>query len=569
MAHYLYMEDAAGPPEKKSNFIQDFIDADLESGRFHSHVQTRFPPEPNGFLHAGHAKAICLNFGIARDYSGIFNLRFDDTNPVTENSDYVSSIREDIEWLLGQELGSEPLHTSDYFEQLYAWAELLIKDEKAYVDDQNAETISAHRGSFREAGHNSPFRDRSVEENLHIFREMRSGKFSEGDCVLRAKIAMDHDNMNMRDPVMYRIRKESHFRTGDKWCIYPTYDWAHGQSDAVEGVTHSLCSLEFNSHRELYDWFLDQLNIPAERRPYQTEFARLNFTHTVLSKRLLKRLVNDGVVNGWDDPRMPTLSGFRKRGYPASAIRSFCDHIGIAKTNGTHEIELLESFVRTELNQSADRRMAVLRPLKLTITNWPSGYVEMRQAINNPEDDSAGSREIPFCESLYIEHDDFMETPSPKYYRLSPGREVRLRYGYFVTCNEVLKDEAGRPVELLCTYDPETSGGKAPDGRKVKATIHWVSAEHAVQGKVALYDRLFSVEYPGADSDDPLDDINQSSKTLLSNVMFEPSIGEATHESVLQFERLGYFSMDADDRLLFHRTVGLRDEWANIVKRRQ
>lgn len=569
MAHYLYMDVTNEPSGKKSNFIQDLIDEDLKSSRFNTHVQTRFPPEPNGFLHAGHAKAICLNFGIARDYSGLFNLRFDDTNPVTENSEYVFSIRKDLEWLLGEELESDPLHTSDYFEQLYLWAELLIKNGKAYVDDQDAETISIQRGSFQEVGVNSPFRNRSPEENLLIFKEMRAGTFTEGDCVLRAKIAMDHVNMNMRDPVMYRIRNERHFRTGDTWCIYPTYDWAHGQSDALEGVTHSLCSLEFDSHRELYDWFLDQLDIPSERRPYQTEFARLNFTHTVLSKRVLKRLVDDSEVEGWDDPRMPTLSGFRKRGYPASAIRSFCDHIGAAKTNGTHEIELLESFVRSELNQSADRRLAVLRPLKLTITNWPSEHIEMLTAMNNPEDPSAGSREIPFCGSLYIEHNDFMEYPEPKYYRLSPGREVRLRYGYYITCNEVLKDEAGNPIELLCTYDPETSGGKSPDGRKVKATIHWVSANHAIEGKVALYERLFSVEHPGSESGDPLDDINQSSKTLLTNAMFEPSIGETVYGSVIQFERLGYFNLDQSDPLLFHRTVGLRDEWANIVKRRK
>jgi len=562
------MEMQDEPARKKSNFIIDLVEADLDSNRFDGRVQTRFPPEPNGFLHVGHAKAICLNSSIANDYSGVFNLRYDDTNPVTESSEFVASIKDDLQWLLGTELETEALHTSDYFEQLYLWAEDLILKGKAYVDHQNAETISNQRGGFQEPGVNSPYRDRSTEENLNLFREMREGTFSEGECVLRAKIDMGHDNMNMRDPIMYRVRTEEHFRTGSEWCIYPTYDWAHGQSDAIEKVTHSLCTLEFESNRELYDWFLDQLAITERERPYQTEFARLNFTYTVLSKRLLKHLVEDEIVDGWDDPRMPTLRGFRKRGYPAAAVRAFCEHIGVAKTNGTHEIELFESFVRSELNKNAERRMAVLNPLRVTITNWPEGHVEMRPAINNPEDDSAGTREIPFSGSLFIEQEDFMENPDPKYYRLAPDREVRLRYGYFITCNEVVKDQEGNPIELLCTYDPETSGGKAPDGRKVKATIHWVSADHALDGSVALYDRLFVAEHPGTETGNPIDDINLQAKTLFEGSKLEPSLGELPLGSVVQFERLGYFHSDEEIPLLFHRTVGLRDEWANIVKRR-
>ncbi|MBF82821.1 MAG: glutamine--tRNA ligase [Actinobacteria bacterium] len=554
---------------KKSNFINDLINADLESGRFDSRVQTRFPPEPNGYLHVGHAKAICVNFNISREYSGVFNLRYDDTNPMTENTEFVDGIFEDLEWLLGEPLEKEPLHTSSYFDQLYMWAEKLIQDGKAYVDSQDGDTISEQRGGFQKSGVNSPYRGRDVEENLNLFREMRSGKFSDGECVLRAKISMSHDNMNMRDPIMYRIRHENHYRTGDDWCIYPTYDWAHGQSDAIEKVTHSLCSLEFDSHRELYDWFLDQLEIDGANRPYQTEFARLNFTHTVLSKRLLKHLVEQKVVDGWDDPRMPTLRGFRKRGYPATAIRSFCDHIGVARTNGTHEIELLESFVRNDLNKAAERKMAVLKPLLVTITNWPEGQVETRTAINNPENDSAGTRDVPFSGSLFIEHDDFMENPEPKYYRLSPGREVRLRYGYFITCTDVIKDDQGNPIEILCTYDPETSGGKAPDGRKVKATIHWVSAEHAIEGSVALYERLFSSEHPGEETGEALDDVNLDSKSVLEGVKLEPSISDLPLGSVVQFERLGYFHLDEETPSFFHRTVGLRDEWANIVKRRK
>ena len=551
----------------KQDFIRVLVNDDIASNRFSGNVQTRFPPEPNGHLHVGHAKSICLNYGLASEFSGACNLRFDDTNPTTENKEYAESIRQDIEWLLGEKLSIEPVFASNYFDQLYEWAELLIESGKAYVDDQDADSISKQRGSFTEAGMNSPFRDRTPEENLTLFRNMRLGKFAEGECVLRARISMSHENMNMRDPVLYRIRNESHFRTGNTWVVYPTYDWAHGQSDAIEGVTHSLCTLEFESHRPLYDWFLEQLDIPTNKRPYQTEFARLNFTHTVLSKRLLRRLVEESVVEGWDDPRMPTLSGLRKRGYPPSAIRAFCDHIGIAKTNSTHEIELLESFVRSELNQTANRRMVVLNPLKLTITNWPKGKVEYRSASNNPNDPSQGSRMVPFSGELYIERDDFMEDPPKKFFRLSIGREVRLRFGYYVTCNEVIKDDQGNPIELLCTYDPETSGGKAPDGRKVKATLHWVEASNCLDGTAITYDRLFRSEHPDTSSD-VFQDLNQTSLTRFTSAKFEPSINELEDGDVIQFERLGYFCKDGEAENLFHRTVGLRDEWANIQKRK-
>jgi glutaminyl-tRNA synthetase len=552
----------------RSDFIRDLIDADNQSGRFDGRVHTRFPPEPNGYLHIGHAKSICLNFDLATQHGGEVNLRFDDTNPTTEDTEFVRAIEDDIEWL-GYAPSREPLFASDYFEQLYEWAELLIGTGKAYVDDQDAETISAQRGGFTTPGTNSPYRDRTPDENRDLFRRMRAGEFPDGSRVLRAKIDMDHENMQMRDPVLYRIRHAHHFRTGSDWVIYPTYDWAHGQSDAIEGITHSLCTLEFDSHRRLYDWCLDQLEIPAARRPYQSEFARLALTHTILSKRKLMDLVNGSHVDGWDDPRMPTLRGMRRRGYPASAIRDFCAHIGIAKMNGTHEIELLESFVRSELNHAALRRSAVLRPLKVVLTNWPDGHVELRDAVNNPDDDTAGLRQVPFSGTLYIERDDFMEEPAPKYYRLAPGREVRLRYGYFITCDEVIKDDSGEIVELRCTYDPETSGGQAPDGRKVKATLHWVSASHAIDTTVALYDRLFSAEFPGQETGDPLDDINPNSIELIEGAKAEPALADAEPGSVVQFERLGYFAADPRTPMLFHRTVGLRDEWANIQKRKK
>lgn len=559
--------DGSDDDDAKSDFIREKVRADTDAGTFGGRVQTRFPPEPNGYLHIGHAKAICLNFGLAQEFGGTCNLRFDDTNPTTEDEEFVRAIEDDIEWL-GFTPSNEPYYASDYFEQLYEWAELLIRQGNAYVDDQDAETISAQRGGFTEPGTDSPFRDRTVDENLDLFRRMRSGEFADGDRVLRAKIDMRHENMQMRDPVLYRIRRAHHFRTGDDWVIYPTYDWAHGQSDAIEGVTHSICTLEFDTHRALYDWCLDQLEIAPDRRPGQTEFARLNLTHTVLSKRKLLQLVNEGLVDGWDDARMPTLQGLRRRGYPAAAIRAFASHIGVARMNGTHEIELLESFVRTELNRVALRRTAVLRPLKVVITNWPEDRVEMREAVNNPEDESMGTREVPFSGTLWIEQDDFMEEPAPKYYRLAPGREVRLRYGYFITCNDVVKDDDGNVVELRCTYDPETAGGQAPDGRKVKATIHWLSADHALDANVALYDRLFTAEHPGAESGDPLDDLNPTSRELLTGAKVEPALADTPAGEVVQFERLGYFAADLDTPMLFHRTVGLRDEWANIQKRK-
>ena len=562
------MTDAEATDSTPSDFIRDKIRADGDAGKFGGRVQTRFPPEPNGYLHIGHAKSICLNFGLAAEFAGTCNLRFDDTNPTTENEDYVQAIESDLEWL-GFTPSNEPLYASDYFPQLYEWAQLLIKQGAAYVDDQDAATISLQRGGFTTPGTNSPFRDRSIEENLNLFERMKAGEFDDGAHILRAKIDMDHENMQMRDPVLYRIRRSHHFRTGDDWAIYPTYDWAHGQSDAIEGVTHSLCTLEFDTHRALYDWCLDRLELAADRRPVQTEFARLNLTHTVLSKRKLRELVDQGFVDGWDDARMPTLQGLRRRGYPASAIRAFCTHIGVARMNGTHEVELLESFVRTELNRTALRRAAVLHPLKVVITNWPEGSVDMREAVNNPEDETAGTREVPFSGTLYIEQNDFMEEPAPKYYRLAPGREVRLRYGYFITCDEVVKDEAGDIVELRCTYDPETAGGQAPDGRKVKATIHWVSADHAVDAQVALYDRLFSAEHPGQEGVDPLDDLNPDSREVLTGVKLEPALADAAPGSVVQFERLGYFAVDAETPMLFHRTVGLRDEWAKIQKRKK
>ena len=551
-----------------TDFIRDRVAADVAEGTFGGRVQTRFPPEPNGYLHIGHAKSICLNFGIADEFAGTCNLRFDDTNPITEEATYAKAIVDDVEWL-GFTPDRPPLYASDYFEQLYDWAELLIRNGVAYVDDQDAETISEQRGVFGRPGVESPFRDRSVEENIDLFQRMRAGEFDDGARVLRAKIDMSHENMQMRDPVLYRIRHAHHIRTGDEWCIYPTYDWAHGQSDAIEGVTHSICTLEFDAHRPLYDWCLDQLGLPRDRRPGQIEFARLNLTHTVLSKRKLLQLVDQGLVEGWDDPRMPTLRGLRRRGYPASAIRAFCAHIGVARTNGTHEIELLESFVRTELNRTALRRMAVLRPLEVVITNWPEGRVEMREAVNNPENTEDGTREVPFSGRLFIDHDDFMAEPEPKYYRLAPGREVRLRAGYFIRCDEVVTDDDGRPVQLRCSYDPETGGGQAPDGRKVKATIHWVSADHAVDATVVTYERLFVAEHPGSETGDPLDDLSPMSREVIMGAKAEPALAATPPGEVVQFERLGYFAADPDSPMLFHRTVGLRDEWANLVKRKQ
>ncbi len=561
------MSETEGTTEPQPiDFIREKINADNASGKFGQRVQTRFPPEPNGYLHIGHAKSICLNFGIAGDYDGVCKLRFDDTNPEAEDQSFVDGIIEDIAWL-----GFEPddiVYASDYFDQLYDWAESLIERGLAYVDDQNAETISENRGGFTTPGVDSPWRDRSSEENLALFRGMRDGEFADGEKVLRAKIDMNHENMQMRDPVLYRIRRVHHQRTGDSWIIFPTYDWAHGQSDAIEAVTHSICTLEFDSHRPLYDWCLEHLELPHEQ-PEQTEFARLNLTHTVTSKRKLRQLVDDGVMSGWDDALMPTLRGVRRRGYPAAAIRAFMSHIGVAKTNSTHDIELLESFIRTELNRTALRRMAVLRPLKVVITNWPEGQEDEREAINNPEDESAGTRMVPFGRELWIEQDDFKLDPPPKYFRLTPGREVRLRAGYFITAQDAVTDDDGNVVEVHCTYDPETAGGQAPDGRKVKSTIHWVSAAHAIDATVHLYDRLFTEPHPGADGSDPMASLNPDARETLTGAKLEPILSEVTPGQVVQFERLGYFAADLDDPAVFHRTVGLRDEWANIQKRRQ
>jgi len=558
-------------PEAPSagDFIADQVRADIAAG--HTRGQTRFPPEPNGYLHIGHAKAITAVFGIAEQFGGVCNLRFDDTNPDTEDTEYVDSIVEDIEWL-----GFEPAHVlyaSDYFQQLYDWAEDLIRQGLAYVDDQDAETISAGRGGFGKPGVESPFRNRSVDENLDLFRRMEAGEFEDGSRVLRAKIDMNSDNMQLRDPVMYRIRRTPHHRTGNKWCVYPLYDWAHGQSDAKEGVTHSMCSLEFASHRPLYDWFLEHLELPFDK-PQQFEFARLELTHTVTSKRKLRQLITDGIVEGWDDPRMPTLVGLRRRGYPPAAIRAFCTSIGVSKTNARHRVEELESFVRAELNRTAQRRMAVLRPLKLVIDNWPVDPATGERAVerfelgNNPENPADGSRPAAFSGELWIEQDDFAVDPPPKFFRLSVGREVRLRGAYLVTATSVETDATGAPVVVHATYDPATRGGDAPDGRKVKSTMHWVSAAHALDAEVRLYDRLFAAEVPGERTGDPIDDVDPGSREVLTGCKVEAALGDETAGGqVVQFERLGYFAKDPSLPMVFHRTVGLKDEWANILKR--
>ncbi len=558
--------DENAEPGERRDFIRTLMSRDAVDGTFDGRVQTRFPPEPNGYLHIGHAKSICLNFDLADEFDGTCNLRLDDTNPETERSDFATAIEDDLAWL-GYRSHRGTLYASDYFDRLYGWAEDLIRAGLAYVDDQDAATISATRGSFTEPGTDSPWRSRPVEENLDLLRRMRAGEFADGERVLRARIDMAHENMLMRDPVLYRIRHRTHHRTGDRWCIYPTYDWAHGQSDATEGVTHSICTLEFDAHRPLYDWFLSHLDLPGDR-PRQTEFARLNLTHTVLSKRRLSELVSKGHVDGWDDPRMPTLGGMRRKGYPPSAIRQFCRHIGVARVDGTVEVELLESFVRRELNAVALRRMAVLNPLRLVIENYPEGRTEMREAINNPEDQSAGTRQVPFSRVLYIERDDFMLDPPPKFYRLAPGREVRLRSGYFVTCTGVDTDVDGRVIEVRATYDPDTGSGRAPDGRKVRATIHWVSAAHAHPGRAVLYEHLFTDPYPGADGTDPMDSLAPDSARFMESARFEPALADVAPGQVVQFERLGYFARDPRSPDLFHRTVGLRDEWARIQKRR-
>lgn len=565
-------DDTDTTPEEsaeRTDFVRERVQHDLTTDRFGGRVQTRFPPEPNGYLHIGHAKAIHLDFELAREFGGTCVLRFDDTNPDTEDTSFVEGIIADLNWL-----GYEPddvVYASDYFEQLYDWAELLVHDGKAYVDDQDLETIRAQRGGFGKPGIESPCRDRSVDENLDLLRRMRAGEFDDGAMVLRAKIDMQHENMQLRDPVMYRIRRGHHHRTGDSWVIYPTYDWAHGQSDAIEGTTHSLCTLEFDSHRPLYDWFLEQLPLPSDR-PYQTEFARLELTHTITSKRKLAQLVADGVVDGWDDPRLPTVRALRRRGYPAEAIREFCTYIGVARTNSRHQIELLESFVRTRLNRTAQRRMAVLRPLRLSITNWPTGddgepVVEHFDIVNNPENADDGTRSVAFTGELWIEQDDFMVDPPKKFFRLSPGREVRLRGAFLVTCTGFETDVDGNVTRVLAEYDPETKGGSAPDGRKVKSTMHWVSAPHALSATVALYERLFSAEVPGGESGDPFDDLDRSSREVLTECKVEAALGDTTPGEVVQFERLGYFALDPRDPMWFHRTVGLRDEWANIQKR--
>ena len=555
----------SSPDSNASDFVRDLVVADNAAGTFGGRVQTRFPPEPNGYLHIGHAKAICIDFGIADEFGGRCNLRLDDTNPDTEDTEYVEAIIDDLQWL-GFEVPEPVLYASDYFEQLYQWAEHLITHGLAYVDDQDGETISAQRGGYGKPGIESPFRDRTIDENLDLFRRMRAGEFADGACVLRARIDMQHENMQLRDPVMYRIRRQHHHRTGDAWVIYPTYDWAQGQSDAIEGVTHSLCTLEFDSHRPLYDWYLEHLPLPGDQ-PRQTEFARLELTHTVTSKRRLATLVADGTVDGWDDPRLPTLRGLRRRGYPAAAIREFCSFIGVSRTNSRHQIELLESFVRAELNRTALRRMAVLRPLEVVITNWPDGHVEHVEVGNNPENPDDGTRLMPLSGRLFIERDDFMVEPAPKYFRLSPGREVRLRGAYFLRCTGYTLGADGEVARIECEYDPETRGGNAPDGRKVKATIHWVSADHAVEATVALYERLFAAEVPGERTGEAFDDLNPASRELLTDCKVEAALADTAPGQVVQFERLGYFAHDPRQAMLFHRTVGLRDEWANVQKR--
>lgn len=549
-----------------SNFIRDAIEEDLRTGRY-DRVQTRFPPEPNGYLHIGHAKAICVDFGMAEIFGGKCSLRYDDTNPTKEDVEYVEAIKEDIHWL-GFDWEDREFYASDYFDQLYEWAVKLIKKSLAYVDDLSPEEIREYRGTLTEPGKESPYRNRSVEENLDLFERMRAGEFPEGSRTLRAKIDMSSGNINMRDPVMYRILLTPHHRTGTKWCIYPMYDFAHGQSDSIEGVTHSFCDVAYEDHRPLYDWFLDQLEI---YHPRQIEFARLNITYTVLSKRFLKRMVEEKLVRGWDDPRMPTLSAMRRRGYPSAAIRDFIDRVGVAKNESVVEVSLLEHCVREDLNRTALRVMGVLDPLKVVLVNYPEGQVEDLDAVNNPEDPEAGSRKVPFSRVLYIEKDDFREVPPPKYFRLAPGREVRLRYGYFIKCVDVIKNEQGEVVELHCTYDPETRGGYAPDGRKVKGTLHWVSADHALDGEVRLYDRLFTRPDPMSAEEGKtfMDYLNPDAMKVLTGCKVEPSLANAQVGSHYQFERQGYFTLDPDTKpgqLVFNRTVDLRDSWAKIEK---
>ena len=551
------------PPERK-NFVRDIIDDDLKTNKFGGRVHTRFPPEPNGYLHIGHAKSICLNFGLARDYSGLCNLRYDDTNPTKEEVEYVEAIKSDVRWL-GFDWGDREYYASDYFEQLYEYAVQLIKKGKAYVCDLSADEVREHRGTLTEPGKDSPYRNRTAEENLDLFQRMRNGEFPDGSRTLRAKIDMSSPNVNMRDPVMYRILHASHHRTGDAWCLYPMYDWAHGQCDSIERVTHSICTLEFADHRPLYDWFIDELGIYHSQ---QIEFARLNLTYTVMSKRKLLQLVEEGYVNGWDDPRMPTISGLRRRGYTPESLRSFADRIGVAKSESIVDVASLEDCLRDDLNRRARRVMAVLRPLRLVIENYPDGVVEELDAVNNPEDASMGVRKVPFSKILFIEQDDFREHPPKKYFRLSPGAEVRLRYAYIIKCTGVMKDEkTGEVIEVRCTYDPETKSGSPQSARKVKGTLHWVSAAHALGAEVRLYDRLFTVEDPGGQN--WRDFVNPHSLEVLRQCKVEPSLTTAKSQDRFQFERLGYFCVDDDSTqgsLVFNRTVTLRDTWAKIEK---
>jgi glutaminyl-tRNA synthetase len=553
------------------HFIQRIVEDDLQTNKYDGRVMTRFPPEPNGYLHIGHAKSICLNFGLAAEYGGLCNLRFDDTNPTKEDVEYVESIKEDVRWL-GFDWSDRLYYASDYFEKLYLYGVQLIEDGKAYVDSLSAEEIKAYRGTLTEPGKESPHRNRSVKENLDLLESMRAGEFEDGSHVLRAKIDMASPNLNMRDPVMYRILHAEHHRTGDKWCIYPMYDWAHGLCDSIERITHSICTLEFEDHRPLYDWFLEQLHV---YRPQQIEFARLNLTHTVMSKRKLLRLVQEGLVGAWDDPRMPTISGLRRRGYKPEAIRDFCERIGVAKKDSTVDIKLLEYCIREDLNKSAPRVMSVLHPLRVVIDNYPEDRVEELEAINNPEDPTMGTRMVPFSRVLYIEREDFREHPPKKWFRLAPGREVRLRYGYYITCVDLVKDEkTGEVVELHCTYDPETRGGWSTDGRKVRGTLHWVSATHAIEAEVRLYDHLFLNPNPEEVEDGTgfLNNVNPKSLEVLKSCKLEPSLAGATPGSHYQFERLGYFYVDpdsSDGKLVFNRTVTLRDTWAKIEKKQQ